>query len=74
MPNIGFPEMLIILVIALLVFGPKKLPQMGRSMGKSMREFKQAVSGAKSQLTDEEEEPDKAPAATAPENGRPKID
>jgi sec-independent protein translocase protein TatA len=50
MPNIGFPELVIVLVVALLVFGPKKLPEMGRSLGKSIREFKQATSGLKDEL------------------------
>ena len=45
MPSIGFPELLVILVIALIVLGPKKLPEAGRSLGKGMREFKDSVSG-----------------------------
>jgi sec-independent protein translocase protein TatA len=45
MPNIGLPEILIVLVIALVVFGPKRLPELGRSVGKGFREFKGAVSG-----------------------------
>jgi sec-independent protein translocase protein TatA len=45
MPNIGLPEILIVLAIALLVFGPKRLPELGRSLGKGMREFKDSISG-----------------------------
>ena len=45
MPNIGAPEIIIILVIALLVLGPKKLPEVGRSVGRGIREFKDSVSG-----------------------------
>lgn len=45
MPNIGAPELIVILVIALLVLGPKKLPEVGRSMGRGMREFKESLSG-----------------------------
>ena len=45
MPNIGLPEILIVLIIALVVFGPKKLPELGQSIGKGFREFKGAVSG-----------------------------
>ena len=45
MPNIGAPELIVILVIALLVLGPKKLPEVGRSVGKGMREFKDSLSG-----------------------------
>ena len=43
--GIGLPEMLILLVVLLLVFGAKRLPEMGRSLGKGMREFKDGVSG-----------------------------
>ena len=47
MPNIGLPEIAIILVIALIVFGPKRLPELGRSMGKGIREFKSSLSSDK---------------------------
>lgn len=43
--GIGVPELLIVLVIALIVLGPKKLPEVGRSLGRGMREFKDSVSG-----------------------------
>jgi len=42
---IGFPEILLLGLVALLVFGPKRLPEMGRSLGKGLREFKSSVSG-----------------------------
>ena len=42
---IGTPELIIIMVVLLLVFGARRLPEMGRSMGKGMREFKDAISG-----------------------------
>jgi sec-independent protein translocase protein TatA len=45
MPNVGAPELIVILVIALLVLGPKKLPEVGRSMGRGMREFRESLSG-----------------------------
>ena len=45
MPNIGLPEILIVLMNALVVFGPKRLPELGQSIGKGFREFKGAVSG-----------------------------
>lgn len=45
---IGAPEMLILLAIALIVLGPKKLPEAGKSLGKGLREFKQSVSGESS--------------------------
>ena len=43
MPNIGPLEIAIVLIIALVILGPKKLPDMGRSMGRGMREFKDAI-------------------------------
>jgi len=45
MPNIGPMELIIVLAIALIVLGPKKLPEVGRSVGKGMREFKDSISG-----------------------------
>jgi TatA/E family protein of Tat protein translocase len=45
MPNIGLPEILVVLVIALIVFGPKRLPELGRSLGRGINEFKGAMSG-----------------------------
>ncbi len=44
MPNIGPAELIVILVIALLVLGPKKLPEVGKSLGKGIREFKDSIS------------------------------
>jgi sec-independent protein translocase protein TatA len=43
MGQLGFPELILIFVIALLVFGPKKLPELGKSLGKGLREFKKAT-------------------------------
>jgi len=45
MPEIGISGLIIILVVALLIFGPKRLPEIGRSLGRGMREFKSSVSG-----------------------------
>lgn len=57
MPNIGPLEIVIVLIIALVVLGPKRLPDFGRSVGRGLREFKGALSGATSsdQREDEEE-------------------
>ncbi len=43
--NVGLPELMIVLVIALIVLGPKKLPDFGRSLGNGLREFKDSISG-----------------------------
>jgi sec-independent protein translocase protein TatA len=43
--NIGLPEILIVLVIALIIFGPKRLPELGRSLGRGIREFRASISG-----------------------------
>jgi sec-independent protein translocase protein TatA len=43
--NIGIPEIAIVLIIALLVFGPKRLPELGKSLGDGLREFKASISG-----------------------------
>jgi sec-independent protein translocase protein TatA len=51
--SIGMPELIIIFVIALIVFGPRKLPELGRSLGKSLAEFKRASNELKSTLEEE---------------------
>ena len=51
--SIGMPELVIILVIALIVFGPRKLPELGRSLGKSIGEFRKASNELKSTLEEE---------------------
>jgi sec-independent protein translocase protein TatA len=53
MGPIGMPEMLVLLVIALVVFGPRKLPELGRSLGRSLNEFKKASNELRSTLDDE---------------------
>jgi sec-independent protein translocase protein TatA len=54
MPNIGLPEILVVLVIALIVFGPKRLPELGRSLGKGIREFRGSMSGENEDEEDRE--------------------
>ena len=53
--NIGFPELIVVLVIALIVLGPKKLPDFGRSLGNGMREFKDSISGSSKDDDDDED-------------------
>ena len=59
MGGIGGIEILIILVAALIIFGPKKLPEMGRSLGKAIREFKSAGNDLQDELTKAANEIDK---------------
>src|SRR5438067_5371409 len=51
--NLGFPEMLFLFVLALIIFGPKKLPEIGRQIGKGLAEFKRASSEFQAQIQDE---------------------
>jgi sec-independent protein translocase protein TatA len=50
--NMGFPELMVILVIALIVFGPGKMPELGNSLGKAIRGFKKAMSEEEKDQTD----------------------
>ena len=61
--GLGLPEILIVLVIVLVIFGPKRLPDLGRSLGSGMREFKDSITGNK----DDDDEPSKITAARADE-------
>ncbi|MCJ8011589.1 twin-arginine translocase TatA/TatE family subunit [Paenibacillus sp. KQZ6P-2] len=51
--NIGLPGLLIILMIALVVFGPSKLPQLGRAVGDTLREFRSSTKGVVEEITNE---------------------
>lgn len=51
-PNLGVPELLLILAVALLIFGPGKLPDVGKALGKSINEFKRATSNEQKELDD----------------------
>ncbi len=62
MPNLGIWEILLLLLVLLLVFGPKRLPEMGRSLGRGMREFKDSVTGNKTD--DDEQQVELTPTST----------
>ena len=62
MPNIGPMEIGIVLIIALVVFGPKRLPELGKSLGKGIREFKGSIGGEHPEPT----EPNEAASAIEP--------
>jgi sec-independent protein translocase protein TatA len=63
--NIGPTELLVILIIALLVFGPSRLPEVGRTIGKGLREFRKASEDIRQELKfDLDPEPDETPSAT----------
>jgi sec-independent protein translocase protein TatA len=70
---IGMPELIVIMVIALIIFGPRKLPELGRSLGRSLNEFKRASNELKHTLDEEirVEEQRSAERQTPPETPRP---
>ena len=70
--NIGLPEIAIVLVIALLVFGPKRLPELGQSLGRGIREFKGSISGDNDDdRHDDEETPSLPESESAKVHGDP---
>lgn len=67
--GIGGPELMMIMLVVLLLFGGKKLPEFARGLGKSMREFKKAASGVEEELKRAmEEEPPATPPAATPQS------
>lgn len=71
--SIGMPELIIIFVIALIIFGPRKLPELGRSLGKSLAEFKKASNELKNTL-EEEIRIEEAKEAEVKKETQPKSD
>jgi len=67
MPNVGPFELAIVLIIALVVFGPKRLPELGRSLGKGIREFRGSLSGEHEETERREAIEPPQPAAKAAE-------
>ncbi len=63
---IGVPELIIIFVVALIVFGPRKLPELGRSLGKSLSEFKRASNDLRNTLDEEIRTEERHAAITSP--------
>lgn len=72
MPNIGPMELIVVLVIVLLVFGPKRLPGLGKQLGGGMREFKDSISG--SSKDDKEDDEADRPALTAAQKDDAVVD
>ena len=77
--NLGFGEILLILVVVLLLFGAKRLPEVGSSIGKGIREFKRSISDTQDAIMGSEEQhksvpprPMDAPPQSAPGSGEPK--
>ena len=66
-PGLGIPELILLLVLALIIFGPGKLPDIGRSMGKAINEFKQASREITREYTAEATDAAVIPAAAAQE-------
>lgn len=82
--NVGPLEIAIVLIIALLVFGPKRLPELGKSVGKGIREFKASISGEDDDKAEDERPDERAqiaaadptpapPAAEAEDNGEREV-
>jgi sec-independent protein translocase protein TatA len=64
--SIGMPELIVIFVIALIIFGPRKLPELGKSLGKSIAEFKRASNELRNTLEEEIRIDDQRQKAAAP--------
>jgi sec-independent protein translocase protein TatA len=64
-PNIGPMELIIVLVIVLLIFGPKRLPSLGKQLGSGMREFKDSISGKDNGKDDDDDDTERPADSTA---------
>jgi sec-independent protein translocase protein TatA len=66
MPNVGPTELIVVLVVALLVLGPKRLPEAGRSLGRGIREFKDSITGLSAEVRAGQLDASSAEAAPVP--------
>jgi Tat protein translocase TatB subunit len=71
--NIGGPELLVVLIIALLVLGPNRLPQAARSMGKALAEFRRVTGGLQAEVRDAMSQLENEVNATPPQAPRPPL-
>lgn len=71
MGSIGFPELLVIFVIALIVFGPRRLPEIGKALGQGINEFKRASKDLQDRLEHEIEQDRQASTTATPEAAAP---
>jgi sec-independent protein translocase protein TatA len=70
--NIGLPEIAVLLIIALIVFGPKRLPELGRSLGRGIREFRGSLGGHDDDEEDRDRpDRDRSPREIEPGRGEP---
>jgi sec-independent protein translocase protein TatA len=69
MPNVGPLELAVVVIFALIIFGPKRLPELGKSMGKGIREFRSSISGKDDDDDDEAPEIERSPASAEPVEG-----
>ena len=69
MPNIGPLEIAVVLIIVLIIFGPKRLPELGQSMGRGIREFRSSISSGKNDKDDADERPELETVRTTESQG-----
>ena len=74
MPNIGPLELAIVLVIALVIFGPKRLPDLGKSLGSGMREFKDSLTGKGDDDDDDDEDQAQLEASAVQPQPDPEVE
>jgi len=75
--NLGLPEIIVILIVVLIVFGPSKVPEFSRAIGRAMREFRKAMADLEDTLeaeTSARDSPSAEPLTSAPEGDQPPSD